>query len=61
MARLGARFLRSGTNAMGHLIEPVLHGLGTDLDRLEQDVVFGISSHTHSSPAFYCLDQNDPF
>src|SRR5579872_2801100 len=52
MRRLEARPVRTGADAVRHLVEPVSQGLGPDLDRLKQDVVFGIARHDSYPPLF---------
>jgi hypothetical protein len=47
---LKAGSIRTGADAVRHLIEPIAQGLGPDLDRLEQNVVFGIARHVHCPP-----------
>ena len=51
MRRLEPGPIRAGADAMRHLVEPVAQGLGPDLDRLEQDVVFGIARHKLCPPS----------
>ena len=41
----GLRKCIAHTGAMGHLIEPILGGHRTDLHRLEEDVVTGVTRH----------------
>src|SRR5882757_8051652 len=55
MRRLKSRFVRACADAMRHLIEPVAQRLGSDLDRLKQNVVFWIARHTLTPLLRYSL------
>jgi hypothetical protein len=46
--RLETRAVGAGAVAMRHLVEAVAQRLRTDLDRLEQNVVFGVACHSES-------------
>src|SRR5437899_2569063 len=48
--RLAERLLRPEAVAMRDLVEAVLHRLGPELDRLEEDVVFRVARHRAEPP-----------